>query len=55
MELWKCKQCEHSSGFKRQIDINTPLPDGTFCVIKKQIIKDDDEKCKYYCVMSKLM
>jgi hypothetical protein len=55
MKQWKCEQCEYSSRFKRQIDINTPLPDGIFCTVYKKIIKDDDKECKNYCVASYLM
>jgi hypothetical protein len=52
MKHWKCKQCTHCSVYKRQIDIKTPLPDGVLCLRKDrpEIINDDEEECKYYCV-----
>jgi hypothetical protein len=51
MKLWKCKQCIYGASFKRQIDIKTPLPNGVICYRKNkaEIIKDDNEECKYYC------
>jgi hypothetical protein len=55
MKHWKCKQCVHGSSFKRQIDIKTPLPNGVICHRKDraEIIKDDEEECKYYCCEAK--
>ena len=55
MKHWKCKQCVHGSLFKRQRDIKTPLPDGILCCRKDraEIVKDDEEECKYYCCEAK--
>lgn len=51
MKHWKCKQCIHGCSYRRQRDIYTPLPDGILCYRKDraEIIKDDDEECKFYC------
>lgn len=49
MKHWKCNQCIHVSTFRKQIDIS--LQNEVIChrEDKAEIIKDDDEECKWYC------